>query len=174
MSKDTKNEGVDFSNPESLAAELAAAAPAEGATGKTKEKKPAKPRVLHITFVADKDYMFGDEIKFDYEVPKGDGIRGQLTGVALEEMTDDQLKIEYRNANSVAYKTKKAGHDTTKADARLEACKAEMEKRGIQPTSRGSAPVDATTVAQLIIGGKLSVEDIQKLLDEAAKATATV
>lgn len=172
MSKDTKNEGVDFSNPESLAAELAAATPADATPGTPKEKKPAKPRVLHITIVADKDYKVGDEITFDYEVPKGDGIRGQLTGVALEEMTDDQLKIEYRNANSVAYKTKKAGHDTTKADARLEACKAEMEKRGIQPTSRGSAPVDATTVAQLIIGGKLSVEDIQKLLDEAAKATA--
>lgn len=86
-------------------------------------------------------------------------------GIPLEEMTDDQLKIEYRNANSVAYKTKKAGRDATKAEERLEHCKAEMEKRGIQPTARAAAKVDAATVANMIKSGALSVDDIQALLD---------
>lgn len=168
MSKDTtKTEGaVDFSNPESLASELAASE--TSAPAGEKKKKEAKPRVIKVNFVADKDYKAGETIEFDYEVPKGDG-RGQLLGLSITEMTDDQLKIEYRNANSVAYKTKKAGRDASKALARLDACKAEMEKRGIQPTSRGTTEVDAGAVAQLIIAGKLSVEDIQKMLDTAAK-----
>lgn len=90
---------------------------------------------------------------------------GTAAGIPLEEMTDDQLKIEYRNANSVAYKTKKAGRDATKAEERLERCKAEMEKRGIQPTARAAAKVDAATVANMIKSGALSVDDIQALLD---------
>lgn len=160
----TENTAVDFNNPEAIADELTAmeAAPA---TGK-KEKKPAKPRVIKVKFVADHDIQAGEEVTFDYEVPKSER-RGAVAGIALEEMTDDQLKIEYRNANSVYYKTNKAGRDATKALERLDACKAEMEKRGIQPTARaGAAKIDATTVANLIKAGKLSAEDIQALLDE--------
>lgn len=164
MSKDNKTT-VDFSNPEALADELKAA---EVATPATKEKKAPKPRKIKVSYIADKDYKTGDTIEFEYEIPKGDGTRGQLFGLSLEEMTDDQLKIEYRNANSVAYKTKKANRDSSKADARLEACKAEMEKRGIQPTARATTAVDAASVATLIMQGKLSVDDIQKILDTQA------
>lgn len=163
MSKNKEANVVDFENPETIADELTAV---EAPTVTKKEKKPAKPRVIKVHYVADHDIMAGEEVVFDYEVPKAER-RGIVVGLALEEMTDDQLKIEYRNANSVYYKTNKAGHDATKALARLDACKAEMEKRGIQPTARtGAAKIDATTVANLIKAGKLSAEDIQALLDQ--------
>lgn len=154
---------VDFNNPESLAAELEAA---ETAGEKApKAKKPAKPRIIKVSFTADRDIAAGETVEFEYEVPKAER-RGAVAGIALEDMTDDQLKIEYRNANSVAYKTRKAGRDASKADARLEACKAEMEKRGIQPTARtGGQKIDANTIANLIKAGTVSVEDIQALLD---------
>lgn len=154
---------VDFTNPEAIAAELEAA---EVETPKaTKTRKPAKPRIIKVHYVADHDIKAGEEVVFDYEVPKA-ARRGAVAGIPVDQMTDDQLKIEYRNANSVYYKTNKAGRDTTKAQERLDRCKAEMEKRGIQPTSRaGAQKVTADVVANLIKSGKLSAEDIQKLLD---------
>lgn len=155
---------VDFSNPESIAEELSAAQDAGTTEAPKKAKKPAKPRIIKVTFVADHDIAAGESVTFDYEVPKAER-HGAVAGIPLEEMTDDQLKIEYRNANSVAYKTKKAGRDATKAEERLERCKAEMEKRGIQPTARAAAKVDAATVANMIKAGTLSVDDIQALLD---------
>lgn len=157
------NEAVDFTNPEAIAAELEAA---EVETPKApKAKRASKPRIIKVHYTADHDIKAGETIEFDYEVPKA-ARRGAVAGIPLNEMTEDQLKIEYRNANSVLYKTNKAGRDTTKAQERLDRCKAEMEKRGIQPTSRASAKkVDANTVATMIKNGQLSVEDIQKLLD---------
>lgn len=164
-----KNAAVDFNNPESVAEALAAADAAElgaeGAPKAKKERKPAGPKIIKVSFTADRDIAAGETIEFDYELPAS-ARRGAVVGIPLEEMTDDQLKIEYRNANSVHYKTKKAGRDATKAAERLERVKAEMAKRGIQPTSRAAAVnVDANTVAELIKTGKISVEDIQKLLD---------
>ena len=157
------NETVDFTNPEAIAAELEAAE--TPAVKEPKAKKPAKPRVIKVHFVADHDIAAGEEVVFDYEIPKSER-RGVVAGIPLEEMTDDQLKIEYRNANSVFYKTNKAGRDTTNAAARLDACKTEMEKRGIQPTSRmGAQKIDAATIANLIKAGKVSAEDIQAILD---------
>lgn len=158
----TANEIVDFNNPEALAAELEAAGTQVAAT---KEKKEPKPRVIKVSYVADKDYAAGDTIEFDYEVPKSAGIRGQLLGLTLEEMTNDQLKIEFRNANSVHYKTKKAGGDATRAAARLEAVKAVMAAKGIQPTGRAATPITAAVVAELIKDGKISVEALQALLN---------
>lgn len=159
---------VDFNNPESVAEALAAADAAELTDGEPKakkERKPAGPKIVKVSFTADHDIKAGETIEFDYELPASQR-RGAVVGIPLEEMTDDQLKIEYRNANSVFYKTKKAGRDTTKSEARLNAVKAEMTKRGIQPTSRtASVTVDANTVAELIKSGKISVDDIQRLLD---------
>ena len=40
-----------------------------------------------------------------------------------------------------------------------------MANRGIQPTARGSAKVDAAAIADLIKSGKISVDEIQSLLD---------
>jgi hypothetical protein len=58
--------------------------------------------------------------------------RGQLAGIALEDMTDDQLKREIINAGSVLYKAKQRGaaEDVIAANqARLDAAKAEKAKR---------------------------------------------
>lgn len=160
----SNNTPVDFSNPDAIAEELAAAG-TDVAEKAPKAKKPAKPRVIKVSFVADKDIAAGETVTFDYEIPKSEGIRGIVAGIPLDEMTDDQLKIEYRNANSVFYKTKKAGKDATKAETRLNACKAEMEKRGIQPTARGTAAVDAVAIANLIKNGKIDLNELQSLLD---------
>lgn len=172
--KKDENAAVDFNNPDSVAEALAAADAAElGAdTPKAKkERKPAGPKIIKVTYTADHDIKAGETVEFDYELPASMR-RGAVVGIPLEEMTDDQLKIEYRNANSVHYKTKKAGRDATKAAERLERVKAEMTKRGIQPTSRANVQIDAGTVAELIKSGKISVEDIQQLLDgDAAEAT---
>lgn len=165
MSEENKTP-VDFTDAASIEAELAAAettvAPATG----TKERKPAKPRVIKVSYTADRDIKAGETIEFEYELPKAQS-RGQLVGIALEDMTDDQLKIEYRNANSVYYKTSKAGRDATKAKARLDAVKAHMDQRGIAPTARGGTKLDAQIIADAIKAGKVSAADIQALLDAA-------
>ena len=155
---------VDFNNPEAIESELAAAETTDTGVKAAKEKKPAKPRVIKVSYTADRDIAAGETIEFEYEVPKAER-RGIVAGIPLEEMTDDQLKIEYRNANSVFYKTTKAGRDATKAKERLDACKAEMDKRGIAPTGRSSAKLDAETIAAAIKSGKVSAADIQALLD---------
>lgn len=64
------------------------------------------------------------------EVPKQS--RGQLGGLTLTEMTDDQLKREIINASSVLYKAKQRGAEATTVTAnevRLEAAKAEKASR---------------------------------------------
>jgi hypothetical protein len=58
--------------------------------------------------------------------------RGQLAGLTVEEMTDEQLKREIINANSVLYKAiqRGASADTIeKNQARVDAAKAEKAKR---------------------------------------------
>lgn len=159
---------VDFDNPEALAKELEAVENAKD--NKTKVRKPPKPKVIKVSYTADRDIKAGETIEFDYEIPKSARTRGIVAGIPLVEMTDDQLKIEYRNANSVYYKQNKAGKLTQKATDRLNAVKAELDKRGIQPSSRSSVTLDAAGIAKLIIDGKVSVDDIQKMLDEASKA----
>lgn len=142
---------VDFTNPEAIAAELEAVNAAPEAK---KAKKPAKPKIVVCP-----------NCQHEFELPKATSIRGIVAGIPVEEMTADQLKIEYRNANSVYYKTTKAGRDATKAGERLERVKAAMEAAGIQPTAR-TTTVDANTIANLIKSGKVSIDDIQTFLDQ--------
>ena len=69
---------------------------------------------------------------FEVEVPKMEKRRGQLYGIALEDMTDEQLKREIINANSVLYKAKQRGasEETIAVNqARVDAAKAEKAKR---------------------------------------------
>lgn len=69
---------------------------------------------------------------FEVEVPTTEKRRGQLYGIALADMTDEQLKREIINANSVLYKAKQRGaaEETIAANqARLDAAKAEKAKR---------------------------------------------
>ena len=57
---------------------------------------------------------------------------GQLAGIAIEDMTDEQLKREITNATSVLYKATKRGSSEetiAKAQARLDAAKALRDER---------------------------------------------
>lgn len=75
----------------------------------------------------------GDTFTVEVEAPKPEKKpRGQLAGIALEDMTDEQLKRELINANSVLYKAVKRGAspETIAANqARVDAAKAEKAKR---------------------------------------------
>lgn len=98
---------------------------------------------------------------FEFEVPKAERRRGQLYGIALEDMTDEQLKREIINANSVLYKAKQRGasEETIAANqARVDAAKAERAKRHPEPVVEEAAEqevyaeeisVDEETVAEV-------------------------
>ena len=67
-----------------------------------------------------------------FEVEKVKKARGQLAGIAIEDMTDEQLKREIINAGSVLYKAKQRGASEeiiATNQARLDAAKAEKAKR---------------------------------------------
>ncbi|MNB67594.1 hypothetical protein D3C87_1251440 [compost metagenome] len=73
--------------------------------------------------------------------------RGQLSGLELEEMSDEQLKREIINANSVLYKAtqRKASAETiAKNQARVDAAKAEKARR--EPEKAVTDVVDGETV----------------------------
>ena len=73
---------------------------------------------------------------FEVEVPTMPKKRGQLFGIALEDMTDEQLKREIINANSVLYKAKQRGaseETIAQNQARVDAAKAEKAKRSPVP-----------------------------------------
>lgn len=73
------------------------------------------------------------------EVPKQS--RGKVSGIALEDMTDDELKVEATNAKSVLYKAKKreADADTiAKNEARVAAVEAEKARRKALSTPEGT------------------------------------
>lgn len=86
----------------------------------------------------------GDTFTVEVEAPVAEKKpRGQLAGIALEDMTDDQLKREIINANSVLYKAKQRGasEETIAAnEARVEAAKAEKAKRAGTPKVDEEAP----------------------------------
>lgn len=107
----------------------------------------------------------GDKFTVTVEVPaKTKGARGQLAGIAIEDMTDEQLKREIINANSVLYKAKQRGasEETIAANqARVDAAKAEQAKRQGTKATASEAPnvegvldgdsenVDADTAAEM-------------------------
>lgn len=75
----------------------------------------------------------GDKFLLNVEVPAQERKpRGQLAGLAVEQMTDDQLKREIINAGSVLYKAKQRGANPEIIAAnqtRLDAAKAEKDRR---------------------------------------------
>ena len=84
--------------------------------------------------------VFTAEIEMPAKVRKP---RGQLAGLTLEEMTDDQLKREIINAKSVLYKAKQRGaSDETIAanQARVDAALAEKAKRAPLVAQATEAP----------------------------------
>lgn len=80
-----------------------------------------------------KKWEAGDTFTVEVEAPAAvKKPRGQLAGLTLEEMTDEQLKREIINANSVLYKAKQRGasEETIAANqARVDAAQAEKAKR---------------------------------------------
>lgn len=91
----------------------------------------------------------GDVFKVQVEVPVAEKKpRGQLAGISLEDMTDDQLKREIINANSVLYKAKQRGaaeEIIAKNQARVDAAKAEQAKR--QPVKAAAVAAPAVEAA---------------------------
>lgn len=98
----------------------------------------------------------GDTFTIEVEAPaKEKKQRGQLAGISLEDMTDEQLKREIINANSVLYKAKQRGasEETIAANqARVDAAKAEQAKR---------KPVvaEATAVEEALADGEVYNEE---------------
>ena len=170
MSK--KENAVDFNYPEAIAEELAAAeTTAATATTTEKKEKVKKPRVVKVSFTATADIKAGETVEFDYELPMSTRCgAGVNAGIAIEDMSIEQLKIEYRNANSVLYKTKKAGRDCSKAHELFYKVVEAMTAKGVTPGQRAAAPVkvDAAVIANLISKGEVSIDDIQKMLDATA------
>ena len=107
----------------------------------------------------------GDTFAVEVEMPVGEKkARGQLAGLTLEQMSDEQLKRELINANSVLYKAEQRGaavETITANKARVEAAKAEKAKRApvvaasVTPNiaaamdSAEAAPVDAETATEI-------------------------
>ena len=87
---------------------------------------------------------------YEVEVPALEKRRGQLYGLSLEEMTDEQLKREIINAGSVLYKAKQRGaaEETIAANqARLDAAKAEKAKRHPEPVKAEDIEADGVAGA---------------------------
>lgn len=96
-----------------------------------------------------KKWNVGDTFMVAIEIPGGsNGKRGQLAGIELADMTDEQLKRERINAKSVLYKAKKRGADQGTIDAnqaRVDAVEAEIASRkALVATAEATEATEAT------------------------------
>lgn len=107
----------------------------------------------------------GDKFTIEVEAPTPvRKPRGQLAGIALEDMTDEQLKRELINANSVLYKAKQRGasEETIAANqARVDAAKAEKAKRAGTPTESEAPNVEAAMEGSTDTEGEDGVYDTE-------------
>ena len=97
-----------------------------------------------------KKWEAGDTFSVEIEAPaKEKKPRGQLAGIAIEDMNDEQLKREIINAKSVLYKAiqRGAAEETIATNqARVDAALAEKAKRqGIKE------PVEAANVEAVLV-----------------------
>lgn len=128
-------------------------------------------KTFEIEVTVPEGKVAGDTFTVEVEAPTmPKKPRGQLAGIALEDMTDEQLKREIINANSVLYKAKQrgAGEETIAAnEARVEAAKAEKAKRTGLKESESVAPnVEAaceapTTDVEGDVEGEVYKEDAE-------------
>lgn len=106
-----------------------------------------------------KKWEVGDTFTVEVEVPAAvKKQRGQLAGIALEDMTDEQLKREIINANSVLYKAKQRGasEETIAANqARVDAAQAEKAKR------QGTKAASETPAVEGVLGGEEAPVDAE-------------
>ena len=88
---------------------------------------------FEVTVTVPEGLVAGDTFTIEVEAPaKVKGARGKLAGIALQDMTDDQLKVELINSKSVLYKAtqRKAAQETIDANqARVDAALAEKALR---------------------------------------------
>lgn len=85
------------------------------------------------------------------ELPKRE--RGVLNGIALEDMTDEQLKREITNSKSVLYKATKREADQEvidRAQARVDAAVAEKDKRAATAAPAGVPAGSVASVEEVI------------------------
>jgi hypothetical protein len=101
-------------------------------------------KVFTVEYEIPKGAKPGDIVTIEVELPTPQKKqRGQLAGIALVDMTDEQLKRELINANSVLYKAKQRGasEETIAANqARVDAANAEKAKRAGTKTAESAAP----------------------------------
>lgn len=109
-----------------------------------------KSFIIEVTVPA--GLMEGDKFQVEVALPeKVKKSRGMLAGVTVEEMTEEQLKRELINANSVLYKAKQRGASEAIINAnqaRVDAVKAERTKRGLDAAKPvvTATPIAATPV----------------------------
>lgn len=88
---------------------------------------------IEVEITAPKNLKAGEVFMAEVEVPKPERKpRGQLAGIAVEDMTDEQLKREIINASSVLYKAQQRGaseETIAKNQSRVDIAKAEKAKR---------------------------------------------
>lgn len=114
----------------------------------------------------------GDKFLVEIEMPTPEKKpRGQLHGIELKDMTDEQLKREIINAGSVLYKAKQRLADPKIIEAnqaRLDAAKAEKARR--EPAATVSTPILTATMVNTITGdaGPAAQENIDGAAQEQA------
>lgn len=117
---------------------------------------------FEIEVIVPEGLTAGDKFTVEVEIPAAEKKpRGQLAGISLEDMTDEQLKRELINANSVLYKAKQRGasEETIAANqARVDAAKAEKAKRvgtaeseapNLEAAMEGESVYDETAAAEI-------------------------
>lgn len=104
----------------------------------------------------------GDTFQIEVTTPELPTQKRIINNKPVEEMTDEELKREIINANSVYYKAKQKTDDESVLEpklARLEAAKAERERRAIAnggaATANGVVPVVS---AEVVTAEDASVE----------------
>ena len=101
-------------------------------------------KTMTVEVEAPKNLKAGEKFTIEVEIPTPKRKpRGQLAGIALVDMTDEQLKREITNANSVLYKAKQRGasEETIAANqARVDRAKAEKAKRAEAKAAENAAP----------------------------------
>lgn len=134
---------------------------------------------FEVEVEAPKKLQKGDKftVEVEVELPEAPAkevkSRGQLAGIAIEDMTDEQLKREIINASSVLYKATQRGAAATTIAAnqlRVDAAKAEKAKRaGATETPAVDAPnVEASFSEEVPESGNTSVgtEDVVNLVED--------
>lgn len=119
-------------------------------------------KTIEVEVIVPEGLKEGDTFMLEVELPeKVKKPRGQLVGIAITDMTDEQLKREIINANSALYKAKQrnASEEVINANqARVDAARAEQAKRkaaleaasaAIAAASSDEAEVDEDAAAEM-------------------------